>query len=246
MIYHSLYSQDKMRDRNNEVLVASWIGVADSIEEDKKNKGALLASDFIHFIDNNLVPKLEYSLDVQGHVEEVLRGNSDLLYGSRLALDVYKPLSSEELIEKGSKVVMEKIELFFVQKLKMCEEVESIHSHKHLDTLIFTILLDSTEYDEDLMERFFETEYEIRDEFIDIPLRFNYLPILYEGDKARLVNPDYKLIFDKNAIGKPSFRPSSTQRTIGTGPETISFIQGLDAYNNLLRNPSLSGIQIGK
>jgi len=241
MIYRSLYSRDKTPDRNNEVLMTAWIGVADSIERDEKNKGVLLASDFIHFIDNNLVSKLEYSLDVCGHIKEVSRASSDLLFSSPSTLGVYKPSINQVLIEEGSEIVTERIELFFAQKLKICEEVEAIYSHKHLDTLIFTILLNTTEYDEDLMEQFFEVEYRIRNEFIGIPLRFNYLPILYK-DKEKLVNPDYKLIFDKNAISKPSFSSSQAQRTISSEFETISFIQGLDAYNNLLRSPSLSGI----
>lgn len=245
MNYHSLYSQGKTQDRDNEVWMTSWVGIADSIERDKKNKAVLLASDFIHFIDNKLVTKAEYSLDVLGHAEEISRASSDLLYTSPPLSGVYKPPLSEVFIEESSEVVRERIELFFIQKLKTYKEVETIYSHKHLDTLVFTILLATTEYDEDLMEKFFEVEYRIRDEIIGIPLRFNYLPIVYK-DKKELVNPDFKLIFDKNAISKPSFSSSSTQRTISTKSETISFIQGLDAYNNLLRSPSLSGIQISK
>jgi len=245
MIYHSLYSQDKMPDRNNEVLVASWMGIADRIEGEKKNKGVLLASDFIHFIDNNLVSKLEYSLDVRGHVEEVSRESSDILYSNPSILGEYKStvkaIFQEEKAEEDDEARRERIELYFVQKLNIFKEVEAIYSHKHFDTFVFTAILNTGEYDNGLMEKFFEVEYEIRNEFGNPPLNFNYLPILH-GSKKELINPDYKLIFNKNAISEPSLRPSSTQRTVGRRPETVSFLQGLVDYSKFLCSHPLSRV----
>lgn len=241
MIYHSLYSQDKMPDHNNRVLVASWVGVADSIKGDEKNEGVLLASGFIHSIDNNLVSKSEYFLDVRGHTEVIPRESLDVLYNSPSILAEYKSTLKATLIEEDGEARRERIELYLIQKLNIFEKVEAIYSHKHFDTLVFTVLLNTEEYDSDLMEKFFEVEYEIRNEFGNPPLNFNYLPILC-GNKKELVNPDYKLIFDKNAISKPSFRASPAQRTVSREPKTISFLQGLVNYNQFLCSPSLSRV----
>ena len=241
MTYHSLYSQDKMPDHNNEVLVVSWMGVADNIEGDKKNEGVLLASNFIHLIDNNLISKSEYSFDVRGHTEEISRGSLDVLYSNSSILGEYKFALESILLEESDEARRERIELYFVQKLNIFTEIKAIYSHKHFDTFVFTVLLNTDEYDDDLMEKFFEVEYEIRNDFGNPPLNFNYLPILH-GNKKELINPNYKLIFDKNAISKPSFKTSTAQRTISREPETISFLQGLVDYNNFLREPSLSRV----
>lgn len=75
-------------------------------------------------------------------------------------------------------------------------EVDAIYTGRYLDECRVTVLLSSEVYDDALMDRLLENEYEIHDTFQHLVLSFTYMPFLGR-ERSNFVHPSSKLIFNR-------------------------------------------------
>ncbi len=93
------------------------------------------------------------------------------------------------------------------------EQVFSIYSDEYLQRKRFLILTTNEKYDDELMNRLLISERNVRLQFKDVPLSFEYIPRLTEFESlAQIFNPDVKLIWSRSldGISTSSFATSTT------------------------------------
>jgi len=73
------------------------------------------------------------------------------------------------------------LELMVVKEFKEVGEVLTIYRDEYRDEIRFTISTSNETYDDELMNRLLEIEYNIRLIFHDSPIYFQYIPALYDS-----------------------------------------------------------------
>jgi len=76
------------------------------------------------------------------------------------------------------------------------QEVDAIYTGRYLDECRITVLLSSEVYDDALMDRLLENEYEIHNTFPHLVLSFTYAPFLGR-ERSNFVHPSSRLIFNR-------------------------------------------------
>lgn len=157
----------------------------------------------------------------------------------------FSQLTVAETKEIAKEEVRDNVEFCVFLKFGSFEKVKAIYSYERLNTLMFTILLDTERHDKNLMENLFKIEFLILNKFKDVLIDFNYLPILNDK-KDEFINLNYKLILDKDAFSETSFKSGSAQREVRRDTEAKPTVQGLVDYYSFLCRGSLRGVRISK
>lgn len=91
------------------------------------------------------------------------------------------------------------------------EQVFSIYTDEYLERKRFLILTTNEKYDDELMNRLLIAERDIRLQFKDVPLSFEYIPKLLDA-LGQVLNPNVKLIWSRSldGISTSSFATSTT------------------------------------
>jgi len=91
------------------------------------------------------------------------------------------------------------------------EQVFSIYTDEYLERKRFLILTTNEKYDDELMNRLLIAERDIRLQFEDVPLSFEYIPKLLDA-LGQVLNPNVRLIWSRNldGISTSSFATSTT------------------------------------
>jgi len=88
------------------------------------------------------------------------------------------------------------LEAEIVAKYAPMPEVSAIYTDRYLDERLVFVLLSNEQYDEPLMDRLLDKQFEIEDVHPDLVLSFRYIPLLGQA-KESLVGKQSKLIFER-------------------------------------------------
>lgn len=90
-------------------------------------------------------------------------------------------------------------------------QVFSIYTDEYLQRKRFLILTTNEKYDDELMDRLLVAERDVRLQFKDVPLSFEYIPRLIES-LGQIFNPNVRLIWSRNldGVSTGSFTTSTT------------------------------------
>jgi len=90
-------------------------------------------------------------------------------------------------------------------------QVFSIYTDEYLQRKRFLILTTNEKYDDELMDRLLVAERDVRLQFKDVPLSFEYIPRLIES-LDQIFNPNVRLIWSRNldGVSTGSFATSTT------------------------------------
>jgi hypothetical protein len=91
------------------------------------------------------------------------------------------------------------------------EQVFSIYTDEYLGRKRFLVLTTNEKYDDELMNRLLVAERDIRLQFKDAPLSFEYIPKLLDA-LGQVLNPNVRLIWSRSldGISTSSFATSTT------------------------------------
>jgi hypothetical protein len=88
------------------------------------------------------------------------------------------------------------LEAEIVAKYAPVQEVSAIYTDRYLDERLVFVLLSNEQYDDTLMDRLLDKQFEIEDVYPDLVLSFRYIPLLGQA-KRSLVGKQSKLIFER-------------------------------------------------
>ena len=88
------------------------------------------------------------------------------------------------------------VEAEIVAKYAPVQEVSAIYTDRYLDERLVFVLLSNEQYDDTLMDRLLDKQFEIEDVHPDLVLSFRYVPLLGQA-KESLVGKQSKLIFER-------------------------------------------------
>lgn len=108
--------------------------------------------------------------------------------------------------------IEQRVERKVIDTFERIEQVFSIYTDEYLQRKRFLILTTNEKYDDDLMDRLLIAERDIRLQFKDIPISFEYIPKLVEA-LSQVLNPHAGLIWSRSLDGifTSSFATSATQ-----------------------------------
>lgn len=117
-----------------------------------------------------------------------------------------------DLSTKGEEESSEfRIERKIIGTFEGIGQVFSIHTDEYLQRKRFLILTTNEKYDDELMDRLLVAERDVRLQFKDVPLSFEYIPRLIES-LDQIFNPNVRLIWSRNldGVSTGSFTTSTT------------------------------------
>ncbi len=117
-----------------------------------------------------------------------------------------------DLSTKGEEESSEfRIERKIIGTFEGIGQVFSIYADEYLQRKRFLILTTNEKYDDELMDRLLVAEREVRLQFKDVPLSFEYIPRLIES-LDQIFNPNVRLIWSRNldGVSTGSFTTSTT------------------------------------
>lgn len=88
------------------------------------------------------------------------------------------------------------LEAEIVAKYAPVQEVSAIYTDRYLDERLVFVLLSNEQYDDTLMDRLLDKQFEIEDVHPNLVLSFRYMPLLGQAKKS-LVSKQSKLIFER-------------------------------------------------
>jgi len=109
---------------------------------------------------------------------------------------VIQALSSAEIFNSFSLLRREEIELIIAGKLKNLKEITAIYTQRYKTELQILVFLNSETYDNELMYRLLDVEYDLQQQIRDPLLAFSYIPKIYEN-RREIVHPNANLIFER-------------------------------------------------
>jgi len=117
-----------------------------------------------------------------------------------------------DLSTKGEEESSEfRIERKIIGTFEGIGQVFSIYTDEYLQRKRFLILTTNEKYDDELMDRLLVAERDVRLQFKDVPLSFEYIPRLIES-LDQIFNPNVRLIWSRNldGVSTGSFTTSTT------------------------------------
>lgn len=105
-------------------------------------------------------------------------------------------LNSAEIYHSFQLVPREEIELIVVNKLRNIDEVIAIYSQRYRSELQITVFLKTDKYNNELMYKLLDIEYELHKQFSDPLLTFSYIPRIYEN-RREIIHPETRLLFER-------------------------------------------------
>lgn len=109
---------------------------------------------------------------------------------------VIQALSSAEIFNSLSLLRREEIELIIAGKLKDVSEITAIYTQRYRAELQIIVFLNSETYNNELMYRLLDIEYDLQQQIRDPLLAFSYIPKIYQN-RREIVHPNANLIFER-------------------------------------------------
>ncbi len=102
--------------------------------------------------------------------------------------------------DRTSDVIFETIDEWLIKKLRVAfldiEEVDSIYLEKSEPEILVTVLLSNQTYDDELMDRLLDREFDLQEQISNIYLDIYYVPLL-ERESKDCVSKYAKLVYRK-------------------------------------------------
>ncbi len=86
------------------------------------------------------------------------------------------------------------IELSIVMRMKKIDKVQAIYSQKHRAEMQIIVFLNTINYDNEIMDKILDIEYDLQQTYRDLYLAFTYVQGIHE-DRKEVVHPKSKLIY---------------------------------------------------
>jgi len=145
--------------------------------------------------------------DIESYSREMLsvQSNEELLKSgvrsSSVLTDDIESIATEAinsaLVYEALKLTtLDEIELEVVNRLRCIEQVIAIYTQKYHSELQIVVFLNTDKYDNELIHRMLDIEYELQKQFRDPLLAFSYIPNVYENRRA-VVSKTANLIYEK-------------------------------------------------
>lgn len=109
---------------------------------------------------------------------------------------ISEALSSAEIYYSFTHSVLDEIELVIANRLKNINQVVAIYTQHYRAELQVVVFLNTEMYDNDLMYKMLDIEYELQKRFGEQLLAFSYIPRVSEN-RREVVSKSAKLIYEK-------------------------------------------------
>jgi len=154
----------------------------------------------------NEVDCYENVQEVQQYLIDMLsvQSNAELLKSKAMSSSILTD-NTERIVEEAidsalvyeafKLVSLDEAELEVVNKLRAIKQVIAIYAQRYRSELQIIVFLKSDKYDNELIHKLLDIEYELQKQFRDPVLAFSYIPRIYKN-RRDIVHKNAKLIYE--------------------------------------------------